>query len=461
MLLNECVLVCTNTDGAKRVWLYDIDSTVAKGQLRVRVWPQDEVTPEDGGAHFQLHVSAVDEQSSRIEYIPTERSERIGDWERSVVAIALYTVLARRLNKRLLSTGVTPAWRYLASINEADEIEPGRFVIEGRSGLARPTQFGPLPERPAPTCEAEFESLMIEVDRRLQEQQIAIPGRQLVARAEISKILASQLSSVGTKGLSPGARYEGDDLVIRVDEWISNRYGERLLVDFSRGRAAVLLRGAVWFFKLPWLVGQWRLIASQTVPSDKPELSAYRGDQPPPPKPPPVHNVVESLVDLPDGLKQDLTDAELRHLLFVFETGLSCFDGLRAVQQSPYIREAIADHLAAVDHLSGPVSTAHPGLSKWASQQAVEKTYKALLTARGTPFPPTHVIKKLSKLAVQAGLQPADPDLIAEVECKPSVRYGETKVTVDEAISAHHAALDLSWYIAGEIKGAPVSPPQT
>jgi hypothetical protein len=459
MRLNECVLICTNSDGTKRVWLYDLDPTgqTPSRTWRVRVWPQDMVTPDDGGRHFRLLVSELDDASAQIEYEPTAESQLIGDWERSVIATALYAVLARRLNKRLISCAPSLAFKYLTSVNEAEETQSGTFAVEGRLGRARPTQFGPLPERPAPTSEAQFQSLMAEVDNRMQKQQVPITGRQLVARAEISKILASQLSGNYPKRDPAPGIYEGDDFLIRVDQWIDEKYGERLLVDFSRGRVAVLLRGAIWGFKLPWLLGRFRLMASRTIPSDEVEMREYRADDPEEAKRPiPRHNVLDSLVALPDALRHDLSDDELRELLFAFETGIHAFEALRAIPQVPFIREAIADHLSSADHLSAP-SSGHPGLAKWAALQAVEKTYKGFLAMNHTKIPKTHEIGKLSKLAATFGLHPADAKLIAAVECDPSVRYGETSVSLQDAVAAHHAALDLSWYVAEEIKGKPVS----
>jgi HEPN domain-containing protein len=200
-------------------------------------------------------------------------------------------------------------------------------------------------------------------------------------------------------------------------------------------------------------------MASRTIPSDEVEMRGYRADDPEEAERPiPKHNVLDSLVALPEGLRHDLTDDELRKLLFAFDTGIHAFEALRAIPQVPYIREAIADHLSTADHLSAP-SSGHPGLAKWAALQAVEKTYKGFLAMNQSKIPKTHEIGTLSKLAAKFGLDPADAKLIADVECDPSVRYGETKVSLEDAVAAHHAALDLSWYVAEEIKGKPVSAP--
>lgn len=92
-------------------------------------------------------------------------------------------------------------------------------------------------------------------------------------------------------------------------------------------------------------------------------------------------------------------------------------------------------------------------MAKWAALQAVEKTYKAFLVVHRAKVPKRHKIAELSKLAAALDLHPADPELIAAVECDPGVRYGEVSVSLPDAVAAHHAALELTWYVAEEIRG--------
>lgn len=145
MRLNECVLICTNRDDTKRVWLYDLESRGAfpARTWQIRVWPQDWVPPDDGGMHFRLVATELDEASARVQYTPTRESQKAGDWDRMIVSSALYAVLARRLNKRLVSGTPTLAWRALQSLGEAEEEPSGIFFVEGRVGRASATRFGP------------------------------------------------------------------------------------------------------------------------------------------------------------------------------------------------------------------------------------------------------------------------------------------------------------------------------
>ena len=67
------------------------------------------------------------------------------------------------------------------------------------------------------------------------------------------------------------------------------------------------------------------------------------------------------------------------------------------------------------------------------------------------PFEKVHNLTKLSALTATAGLHEADQQLLAAVQCSAGVRYGEEVVSVAEAVAAHHAALELSWYLAEAI----------
>ena len=459
MLKNEYPLRCVARDGSVSVWLYDITAkTSATGrEWSVRAWPQSNPSPGNGGASYDVILEEVDGDTVRVvhasNHLPAEQHGR-------GVAPALYPLLARRLNKRLLSghlrlPGAKKAhrerlektWRYLVATGEAEELTgPASFVIEGRQGLARPTKAKPCPERPAPTTEAEFLVLMEEVDERLRKKGVRIPGRVVAGVGELSELLKVELQ-LTTSGREPiEGSYEGDNLVIRADQWFQARYGDRLLADFSPGRVAALLRGDVWEIKLPKIWGRVRFIASRTqasTTSSKPTL-VRKGERPK--GPPPLYNVLESIVALPDGLRQSLTDTELQSLLDVFLLALPAYDAMRAVRDARFVPEALTDHEQTVRHLSGKL--AHPGQARWSALQATEKMYKSYLDEVKVPFKKVHNLTELSALTVTAGLDEADKHLIATVQCSAGVRYGEEAASVEEAVAAHHAALDLSWYLA-------------
>lgn len=469
MLQNHYALACDARDGTMTMWLYDVTATGALGLRKwlVRAWPQDGAAPDDGGEFYEVSLEEADAESVRVEvisnHLPAPHRGR-------GVAPALYPVLARRLGRRLLSSRreardgsewrsarATSIWRRLVELGEADEL-PGEdaFVIDGRPGHARPTQAGPLPQRPAPSTEAEFVALMEAVDARLQADGVAITGRELVGIRQICLMLAAGLNLTVPPREPREGVYEGDDLVIRALRWLRGRYGDRLAVDWTLGRVVVLLRGDVWVFALPRIYGGGRVdfVASRstdarTLPTTSEVISAadLRRER----RPPSIYNVLDALVGLSDDLRRSLTDDELRSLHYAFLTGLNAYEAMREVRAARFVAEALADHQQTVAHLTaGP--GAHAGQARWAALQATEKMYKAYLTAVDAGVPWTHDISKLSAAATKAGLAAADQHFIAAVQCDAGVRYGDAAVPVAEAVAAHHAALDLSWYLAEAIK---------
>jgi hypothetical protein len=468
VLRNEYPLRCVARDGTTSVWLYDIlvDGAAGVREWWVRVWPQDGPGPDDGGEVYEVRLEEVDAESVRVtlaaNHLPTPYHGR-------GVAPALYPVLARRLGRRLLSSRpevpgteewraarATDIWRWLVDVGEADELPAeDAFVIDGRSGKARPTRAGPLPERPAPTSEAEFVALMETIDARLQAEGVAITNRELLGVGRICELLALELRITYPARAPRDGVYEGDDLAMRASHWFRARYGDRLLVDASPGRVAVLLRGDVWVFRLPRIRGggRVRFFASRTEAStlpDKPEV-VRAGDPRRERRPPAGYNVLDALAGLSDGLRRDLTDDELRALHFAFMTGIGAYEAMWDVRDARFVPEALADHEQAVAHLAAG-ARAHGGQARWAALQATEKMYKAYLQAMGAPIPLVHDIAKLSVAARKTGLPEADPHFVAAVQCSPGVRYGGLPVRIDEAVAAHHAALDLSWYLAEALK---------
>ncbi len=240
MKRNEYPLRWVARDGTVNVWLYDIQRESDAGRLtwNVRAWPRDAEFTDGGGEWYGVGLQEIDFESVRIvianNHLPAQYQGR-------GVAIALYPILARRLGRRLLSsrTAVTDTnewrtprateiWRHLVGAGEAEEIVGAdSFVIEGRPGRARRTAAKPAPEWPSPPNALEFESLMTEVDRRLQAAGIPIVGHVITGVREVSKILAAELELTASRREPIPDVYEGDDLVIRISRWFDARYGER------------------------------------------------------------------------------------------------------------------------------------------------------------------------------------------------------------------------------------------
>jgi HEPN domain-containing protein len=67
------------------------------------------------------------------------------------------------------------------------------------------------------------------------------------------------------------------------------------------------------------------------------------------------------------------------------------------------------------------------------AQQLAEKSFKALLSPRGLPFPHTHDLSLLAaRLGAEAGIDPADPALIELSLLAVGPRYPDEPEPVDE-----------------------------
>jgi hypothetical protein len=139
------------------------------------------------------------------------------------------------------------------------------------------------------------------------------------------------------------------------------------------------------------------------------------------------------------GMWKALTEAEIDSIC---ERILELYHRHLEINNSP--PSATYDFEASTSNLLH--QTPLPGLSKWASLQAVEKTLKEFVSKKGGKAPPIHSLEKLAMLAEGLGLPQCDRSDISLVQCSPSVRYDEP-VSLLEAMEAHQAAIRLCGHI--------------
>jgi HEPN domain-containing protein len=110
--------------------------------------------------------------------------------------------------------------------------------------------------------------------------------------------------------------------------------------------------------------------------------------------------------------------------------------------------QSLSDLLASSNHLFD--SPLNYGLSKWASLQAAEKFIKDFIVAKGGAAPKHHNLKQLAAIAESHGLHKILENWLDDIQCSAEVRYGGISVTVQEAIEAQYATLQVCEHIAGE-----------
>lgn len=290
----------------------------------------------------------------------------------------------------------------------------------------------------------ELEKELEAIDALLREEGAPIRSRQIRGVQEFAK--RHKLSMPVTAPI-PGTHHESYEywpLAKSILDWFGDRYGRKLTIDMSPGMAAFLLRGDVWCFRFPFLSGRHILYTDlrKTKRARGLETSGRL-------------NVLDSIIDLPDGLRNSLTDTECDELLRLFvdaSRSLSILEqaSTSRAKRNRLLTSARADMEASVNHLLA--STPNYGLSKWSSCQVAEKCLKAVIAKREGTFSKTHNLEKLAEQLTTTG-GAADLSAIRSLSCTAGIRYGEEHTTLEEAVAAHHAALTLLRALENELLG--------
>jgi hypothetical protein len=160
-----------------------------------------------------------------------------------------------------------------------------------------------------------------------------------------------------------------------------------------------------------------------------------------------------NILDLIDGLTEEyakkLNEAELSYITALFDLGIRARTEIESVSELEMISKAIGDLQASVAHLFG--SPVQCGLSKWASLQATEKVIKSFISLKKKPFGKIHNLDDLATTAESVGLLVIPRDLLHKVQCSAGVRYGDSAISIADAVQAHHACLDICLGVANQI----------
>jgi hypothetical protein len=246
-----------------------------------------------------------------------------------------------------------------------------------------------------------FDRYMESVDDRLRTDGVDIANRPLHSMGVISAGLRISFSM-------------RSDVFRRIEAWWEQRYGPRLLIDWSPGSMLIEIRGDPFEVKYP------RVYGTQTINGAR---------------------LIQGITAQALGA---LTESELGAVAKQIGDGLKAF---QAMENTPASLQSDLT-TAVVQLLKRPPD---PGLSKWSSQQAVEKTLNGFVEAKGQkPKRPTgHDLLPLIEQAESLGLPQLDRAAVAEAQCSPQVRYpGRIATSASSAVRANQAAVCLCGTIA-------------
>ena len=150
----------------------------------------------------------------------------------------------------------------------------------------------------------------------------------------------------------------------------------------------------------------------------------------------------EMTVDMATPAKANgLSDQALKAVVEGSTLAMEAHDRLEATQSHKLIEIARGDIQTAVGILMD--SRDRFGESKWASLQAAEKVLKAAIELEGSKYRFGHELAPLCEQIASLGITFEWAPLVSSIQCSPSIRYGETACTRQEAVEAHQSSLEL------------------
>ncbi len=272
----------------------------------------------------------------------------------------------------------------------------------------------------------ELDKIISEVDSELNKECIPIGARPLRALIKMAARLRRPL-----------AFHNQDQVSQYILAWFEKKYAGRLKVVGPLGEIAILIRNDPYKMIIPLVYGCGGSIIA--VPNSR--------DQLPPINLEPIKiNVFDNIKDFTQAYAAELTIFERKELILFLKWGIDAFQAIERIQSEVYVPEARGDIQIAVDSLfKTPLQC---GLSKWASHQATEKLIKAFIKKSGGKVRQIHNLRMLAESAEKLGLGTLNSDNLDVVQCDPGVRYGEGTSSVQDAVEAHHASLELCATIA-------------
>jgi hypothetical protein len=287
-----------------------------------------------------------------------------------------------------------------------------------------------------PKTEIEFLEIIGKIDQDLKDRSVPIHFRPLHAMLEFSKRLSISFAMVPPISDETPGNYNSATLSFHIDNWYKKRYGDILNIPIGPGSVVTLIKGDPWRIWFPKIFGPQDVICHRDLEKyrNRNRILITKNKLP-------ILNVLNCVEGLTQGIANELNQDELTEISNFFILSFKTLSFLERISKMPFIVEARIDLASSVSHLIS--KSPHYGLSKWCSLQFVEKLIKCYMKIKDVKFHKTHELNKLSILAQQHGLTNIPELLLSLIQCPASVRYGEVKVSLKEAIDSHHAAIEV------------------
>ncbi|MGY0660053.1 hypothetical protein ACW18P_14960 [Bordetella bronchiseptica] len=288
-----------------------------------------------------------------------------------------------------------------------------------------------------PATDEEYDRMMTSLDEHLASLKLGPAQRPLTAVLMVSSTLGLSGTPILGGSDDRGEPFSPQDLLARVHTWYEETYGEKIKVDFSPGSIVISLHGNLWEMKMPKVLGSVQMFISADLSNKGNSIITKKSL-------PIQHNILCSVQGMTQAYADRLSNDEMRLLVEKFITGSEAVLCLDDLQGHDLFNEARGDYRHSVDALL----TGHElSKARWDTAQCAEKILKGLLARNGHAYPTFgaqgHDINYLGGLTKEKlGIELPATELTM-IYCSSSVRYGQEKCTIDRALAAHDALVQL------------------
>ncbi|MGV8570092.1 MAG: HEPN domain-containing protein [Pseudomonas asiatica] len=285
-----------------------------------------------------------------------------------------------------------------------------------------------------PANAAEFEKLMMEIDRVLNSEGVKPYQRPLHVGKKFWEAFGWGGRVFPPDSLADQAGFAGDILMAKANRWYDAVLGQRLKIHFSLGDVPAKIGNAIWRVRLCEWAGTVNFFAHRNL--------GNRGNQKGTNNERPSLNILTLVDNLTQGMIDRLSDTEIinHHRYHMF--ALHALEWRNNLPATNLFETAKDDYSSSTeDILSDRYSQ-----SRWASQQCVEKTLKGFLELAGEKYPKGaqgHDLSSLSEVLRQKLQIFIDPYLIRSAQCATGARYRDEPSSLEQAFTANVAALGI------------------
>ena len=279
----------------------------------------------------------------------------------------------------------------------------------------------------------EFNNRMEGIDKVLRQVNMPIFRRPFNAIHEYSVKYKTSLIIGGKSLYDSKDKYDEVNLAYAISQWYDKRYGDKVKVNYSRGKVALMLKGDVFKLVIPMVFG--KAVVGFNNKNDFSNIPIEDGTM--------LLNVISFVEGLTDELISTISFEEGDEIIKIYGIASELFNLLeREKNQNELCELAKIDFNLAVDSLFQ--NETGIGHSKWSSLQAVEKITKSVLNYYTIPYTKTHDLGKLLNKLKNICFANIDESLIKTIQCSASIRYERGNYNISDAVKAHHYSLYLS-----------------